>query len=150
MSIGKIYTSFFFIEICDDFIVMWLKNEKNPNNYFNMSKDGKYYVFCSECNQIAATIDIENLGYTGTLEKSLDSKSLEILVELLQTKDISELDMKLKNDKIMNFGIDIYCGECGKVYCKKHWKTRAIFEDSGWYDYTKSTCPKGHSKMIDD
>jgi len=129
---------------------MRLKNEKNSGYYFSSSKDGKYYISCSICNQIAATFDIDNSYYVGTLEKRLESKSADILVKWLQTKDISELDFKTKSNKIIKFGLDIYCGDCGKVYCKRHWKTKPIFEDSGWYDYTESVCPKGHSKMIDD
>ena len=129
---------------------MWLKNENKPTNYFSKGRDDKYYIFCSICNQIAATIDINNSDYIGILEKSLDSKYVNTLVKWLQTKDISELDLKLKSNEIMNFGIDVYCRDCGKVYCKNHWKTKAIFEDSGWYNYTRNTCPKDHSKKIDD
>ena len=129
---------------------MQLNEGKSPNYYFSLGEDGKYYIYCSICNEIAASIDINNLGYIGTLEKSLNPESIVTLAKWLEFKDISELDLKTKEHKIIHFGIDIYCRECGKVYCKKHWDTKAIFEDSGWYDYTKNICPKGHSKIIDD
>ena len=129
---------------------MQLHNERNPHFFFNLGEDGKYRIYCSICSEIAATIDITNLGYIGTLEKSLSPEFKDSLVNWLESKDISELDSKTKDQKILQFGIDIYCGECGKVYCKKHWETRAMFEDSGWYDHTKNVCPEGHSKKIDD
>jgi hypothetical protein len=147
---GENYTSFFLIQLKDVFIIMQLNNDKSQTYYFRLCDDGKYRINCSLCSQIAATIDVNSSNYIGSLEKELNSDYTDTLVKWLNSLDISEVDFQTKHNEIMQFGIDNYCEECGKVYCKKHWETRAIFEDSGWYHHTNNVCPKGHTKMIDD
>jgi hypothetical protein len=45
-----------------------------------------------------------------------------------------------------------YCPECAACYCHDHWQMKVVYDDewSDWYDYTDGTCPKGHTRMIDD
>jgi hypothetical protein len=46
-------------------------------------------------------------------------------------------------------GVDGYCPECDRVYCRVHYQAREVF-DEGFYDCTYGTCPQGHRRMIDD
>lgn len=146
---GEFYTSFLFLIVKKVIIGMQMRKEKSPNYYFSLGEDGKYYIYCYICGKIAAIIDIHNSEYIGIIEKSVRPEFADILVKWLKSKEINELDFNTKNNKIIQFGIDIYCRDCRKVYCKKHWRIKAIFEDNGWYDYTEVICPEDHSKIID-
>ena len=42
-----------------------------------------------------------------------------------------------------------YCPECNACYCRDHWRQWMEF-DEGFYDCTYGTCPRGHTRMLDD
>ncbi|HET7229602.1 MAG TPA: hypothetical protein VFJ16_06340 [Longimicrobium sp.] len=42
-----------------------------------------------------------------------------------------------------------YCPECKACYCRDHWRQWMEF-DEGFYDCTYGTCPRGHTRMLDD
>lgn len=42
-----------------------------------------------------------------------------------------------------------YCPECNACYCRTHWRQVMQF-DEGFYDCTYGTCPRGHTRMLDD
>jgi hypothetical protein len=43
-----------------------------------------------------------------------------------------------------------YCPECRACYCQGHWNPRDVFDEDGWHDSIRGTCPKGHSRMLED
>lgn len=45
-----------------------------------------------------------------------------------------------------------YCPDCDAVYCAAHWRTWLEFDpdEPSWLDCTRGTCPKGHTRMIED
>jgi hypothetical protein len=42
-----------------------------------------------------------------------------------------------------------YCPECRACYCRSHWREAMEF-DEGFYDCTHGTCPRGHTRLLDD
>src|SRR5215218_306799 len=42
-----------------------------------------------------------------------------------------------------------YCPECDQCYCRDHWRQQMEF-DEGFYDFTLGTCPRGHTRILDD
>lgn len=54
-----------------------------------------------------------------------------------------------KNCAVAEDGLDAYCPGCDQIYCRIHYNASEVWE-SGFYDYSKGTCPKGHSRIIDD
>ncbi len=45
-----------------------------------------------------------------------------------------------------------YCPDCDAVYCRAHWQTWLEFDadEPSWLDCVRGTCPKGHTRMIED
>ncbi|HYH81917.1 MAG TPA: hypothetical protein VEX86_19070 [Longimicrobium sp.] len=42
-----------------------------------------------------------------------------------------------------------YCPACDACYCRAHWVEQVEFEDD-FYDCTHGTCPRGHTRLLDD
>jgi hypothetical protein len=42
-----------------------------------------------------------------------------------------------------------YCPECNACYCRAEWNEAMEF-DEGFYDCTYGTCPRGHTRLLDD
>ena len=42
-----------------------------------------------------------------------------------------------------------YCPECGTCYCRDHWRQWMEF-DEGFFDCSYGTCPRGHTRMLED
>ena len=43
-----------------------------------------------------------------------------------------------------------YCPKCDANFCAKHWRIWQEFEDDGWADCVRGTCPNGHARMLED
>ena len=53
------------------------------------------------------------------------------------------------------FGLDFeyapfFCPQCDACYCSDHWIRNDVFDDDGWHDSIRGTCPKGHERMLED
>jgi hypothetical protein len=86
-------------------------------------------------------------GLTHECAMSLDD--WDAIKGMLESKDIARLHKFVKSYVTMEDGLDGYCPECDKVYCKQHIRTRVVMDD-GFYDCTYGTCPEGHERIIDD
>ena len=43
-----------------------------------------------------------------------------------------------------------YCPACDRAYCGEHWRRRDVFDDEGFHDSIRGTCPQGHERMLED
>lgn len=48
--------------------------------------------------------------------------------------------------------LQCYCRDCSVNYCRDHWSAIVKMAEDypGFYDCTDGTCPRGHSKTLDD
>ena len=76
-------------------------------------------------------------------QRELAGPEVEEFSRLLQERDAAGLFAR--NIELVPF----YCLECDKIYCRDHWECAPAYDD-GFYDCTKGTCPKGHTRTMDD
>lgn len=43
-----------------------------------------------------------------------------------------------------------FCPRCNSCYCADHWEQQDDFEEDGWFDCVRGTCPRGHKRMLQD
>jgi hypothetical protein len=43
-----------------------------------------------------------------------------------------------------------YCPQCDAAYCGDHWQRRDVFDDEGFHDSIRGSCPHGHERMLED
>jgi hypothetical protein len=118
----------------------------------------EFLLPCAECGEVAASFAIgkdgggkkETLRYSGiTHRQMINMRYARTIFSLLERGDIDGVHRYTKKKGLLEYGIDSYCPECKKVYCTMHYSTREFF-DEGFYDYTEGTCPRGHTRIIDD
>jgi hypothetical protein len=114
-------------------------------------------LLCEVCGKVSMTfkkgviVKTEGFIFTGITKRAhLDENKKEELLELLRKDDIATAHkMVMDMGWATEDGLDGYCPECDKVYCRDHIHTQVIWDD-GFYDYTYGTCPMGHKRIIDD
>lgn len=119
--------------------------------------ENEYNLRCSLCGKVSVVFRLgtwtytktESLIYRGiTHEVAISLKYAETIFESLEKDDIAKVHSIVDQHPSCE-GIDAYCPECDKIYCWDHYNPIQEFDD-GFYDCTYGTCPKGHSRMIDD
>jgi ssDNA-binding Zn-finger/Zn-ribbon topoisomerase 1 len=119
----------------------------------------EFQVLCDVCGKTAMTFKkgmfLGKLGFvhTGiTHEFTLPMEEMPRVFEMLGREAISELHKFLHEKMDIWEGLDAYCPECDKVYCREHMKMEVVMDEEApsFYDCTYGTCPKGHRRMIDD
>lgn len=84
-----------------------------------------------------------------THRTSLDLSMNDALVHHLEELNIAGIHKLVQTKKSMEDGLDAYCPECDKIYCRKHYHVTEEW-DEGFYDYSTGICPEGHKRIIDD
>ncbi|MHA1819793.1 MAG: hypothetical protein ACTSU2_12405 [Promethearchaeota archaeon] len=133
------------------------QNKNGDRRGIRWVREGHYQLICAKCGKIAAEIKsnknqindeirirYKGLMYSQEIKKEFGPK----IMFFLRNKSIKELHEYFKT-KINNVGIDSYCPECDKFYCRDHYILDIRYVD-GVYKYTHAICPKGHKKIIDD
>ncbi len=119
--------------------------------------DQEYHLPCSVCGKVSVIIHIGvpvyskdlRLVYEGiTHSTGYDLQDAKDVFALLSAGNLKELHQLFK-DRLVYEGIDAYCPECDKIYCRDHYNAVENYDD-GFYDDTDGTCPQGHRRMIDD
>ncbi|MHA1489963.1 MAG: hypothetical protein ACTSRI_09935 [Promethearchaeota archaeon] len=117
----------------------------------------EYHIPCFECGNIAVKFNLGfnrfkqevTLNWVGiTTSKSFDKKHSKEVFKLLEENNFKGIHSFMKKNHDVE-GLDAYCPECDKIYCRVHYNAREEF-DEGFYDCTYGTCPKGHERIIDD
>jgi hypothetical protein len=119
----------------------------------------EFHILCDVCSKTAIVfkmglfLDKRGFVYTGiTHETTLDESQMPTVFAFLTNDDLAGLHKFLNKETNMYEGLDAYCPECDKVYCRNHMRTEVVMDedDPGFYDCTYGTCPAGHRRMIDD
>ena len=119
---------------------------------------------CSVCGKVAANVTLIPGSVTnpsamlseraaGTLMIAGFMGGTGEAVEAEEFMPVKEALLETNAQKlyaIRNLWAPFYCPQCQSVYCLNHWKTRAVFEEGGWYDCSYGVCPQGHERKVDD
>ncbi len=117
----------------------------------------EYQLLCSICGTISYVLKIgtphharekrliyKGLTHTGDFKLKYAKKFFNMLKE----ERIAELhDLMIRMN--VEQGIDAYCPDCDKIYCRGHYWLDEVW-DEGFYDCTYGVCPSNHRRMIDD
>ncbi|MBD3226728.1 MAG: hypothetical protein GF329_00945 [Candidatus Lokiarchaeota archaeon] len=131
---------------------------KAPKKSVNKVSENEYNLLCSVCGNIAAKFIIGTsksfnkriFAYLGVIHSSpLNLKDAENIFSLLEHAELSKIHSYIKKYPTIEDGIDAYCPECNKIYCRKHYRLQEEW-DEGFYDCTYATCPQNHTRIIDD
>ena len=116
------------------------------------NSDIEYHLPCSVCGEIAVIfsfgaldVNIKGITCSATFEGNLKKK----IMSCLKKENFAQIHALVRQKKTMEDGLDAYCPDCDKIYCRKHYNVREIY-DEGYYDYSEGTCPNGHNRIIDD
>jgi hypothetical protein len=121
-----------------------------------------YRLPCSVCAKDAASFSIgrrvvydvvldkeDVLVYRGILtERATDVAASARVFQLLEAGDLARLDDEL-NPPRFPCGLDVYCPDCDRVYCRDHHAIQDEYDD-GFYDFSWGTCPQGHRREVND
>ncbi len=111
---------------------------------------------CAECGEVAARVAlvadapssglIAESGFLGEWAQVVLGPGLEPVAQALDSTDALALY------EIEALWAPFYCPECRACYCHDHWQVRVIFDEDwpDWYDEAEGTCPRGHTRMVDD
>lgn len=133
------------------------KENKPPESPVLQVSDEEYHLLCGICGEPGVIIKIGAKWYTQgravIYEGISKSTSLHIntapeIIALLKQQKIKELHRYMIQNLAFE-GLDAYCPECDKIYCRTHYLTEEEW-DEGFYDCTFGTCPNGHRRLIDD
>lgn len=125
------------------------------------TEEGRRTLLCAECGETAAIFE-SGMTYRGLMHfAGLDVNRLRLPAEaekelfgLIDRQDIAGADRALPRhapmDTTLRQGIDAYCPACDALYCKDHWRAHEERDSDNYYDGTSATCPKGHTRTIDD
>ncbi|MBI4279816.1 MAG: hypothetical protein HY660_15305 [Armatimonadetes bacterium] len=120
--------------------------------------DAEYHLPCSVCGEIAVVfkigvpeyLDKEGLIYMGiTHSRALDLADAAEIFHRLDRDQIAKVHAFVKGHPATVEGIDAYCPQCDRIYCREHYNV-VVEWDQGFYDCSYGTCPEGHRRMIDD
>lgn len=126
-----------------------LREEAGVPEYMDLKQE----LRCASCGKTAATLEVaidpvsgsRALVYSGLVRREAFSLTLaQFVFEKLAKGEVGEAHASLGGE-----GMDAYCPECGRVYCRDHYKLETEHDD-GFYDCTRGTCPAGHRRMVDD
>ncbi len=108
---------------------------------------------CSLCGAVAATVSVSRSedhaslvvsGFLGHSTTRVPLPALESLAAAVRSGDVPAL-----------YSVDrefasFYCPGCSSVFCGSHWRTWSVFDDNGWHDSIRGTCPNGHERQLED
>lgn len=95
-------------------------------------------------------ISKEHFLYQGIVcSQNIAAPYVEEVKTRLEAQDLRALNTYLIQECGFDQGMDAYCVQCDRVYCREHYQIEVSF-DEGFYDYTIGVCPHGHSRKIDD
>jgi len=139
------------------------KESKQLTQNVIKASDKEYQLPCSACGKIAVVFKIsfikqnndsvkqKEFNYSGITHGShaLDMGAAEKIFDWLEKGEIYEIHSFMKDYPTRDQGIDAYCPDCDKIYCRSHYNPVEEWEGSR-YDCTNGTCPEGHERMIHD
>jgi hypothetical protein len=98
---------------------------------------------CGVCGNEAGRLtivegELRRVTFTGTLTQPATHAVRDALGH---ARALHALDFELA---------PFYCPPCDRVYCGEHWRRFDVFDDDGFHDSIRGTCPTGHERMLED
>lgn len=118
----------------------------------------RYELFCAVCGRTAVAFEVgahlegdqPSLLCRGIVwQQSFSMSHARPMFECLERGAVAEAHAYLIDTGECYEGIDAYCPDCDRVYCKMHYRCQDEYDD-GFYDYTQGTCPTGHRRRVAD
>ncbi len=108
---------------------------------------------CSRCRHSAGTVQMFVSGnraevvrdsFTSRFSACVSAASIEHVHHAIVTGNAHAL-----------YSIDLeyapfFCPECNLCYCGAHCWRRDVFDEDGFHDCIRGTCPEGHERMLED
>ena len=135
-----------------------------PEKFADKISEAEYRLLCSLCGSPAARFGVgipQYMGVTLKNQKSmlvyegiaqsaaLDLEEVPKIFDWLGKEDFRSVHDHVKQELTLEDGLDCYCPECDKIFCREHYQPREEW-DEGFYDCTYAVCPDGHRRKIDD
>lgn len=118
----------------------------------------EYHLPCRVCGEIAVIFKEgvsqwshkTGLIFSGiTCSYNLGPKPVAKVFGWLKKDQIAKVHQFMIKEKLRDEGIDAFCPDCDKIYCRGHYRVEEEW-DEGFYDDSWGTCPQGHRRLIDD
>jgi hypothetical protein len=129
-----------------------ISTDRSPSRAIERSPEN-WILPCSQCGATAVVIKRASddiYVYIGiTRQERLDTSEIDRILAWLKAADLASFHAYLAHEAKTDGGLDAYCPKCDAIYCRTHYD---VYEewDQGFYDCSRGTCPKGHSRIIDD
>ncbi|HEY6970738.1 MAG TPA: hypothetical protein VJA94_16125 [Candidatus Angelobacter sp.] len=117
-----------------------------------------YILPCSVCGKKAVAVHpagseekiLKGIICAGiTRAIGIDVQHRDKIFVWLENGDLAAFHHFMEIDEDVDGGVDAYCPNCDKIYCRTHYNVIEQFDD-GFYDCAYGTCPQGHRRKIDD
>jgi len=108
---------------------------------------------CAECGARAGSVQLFGNHSTAEIRRASFTSLLSGPVPVSQFDDLRIAIWK--EDARALFELDFeyapfFCPECNAIYCGAHWQTMDEFDDDGYHDCIRGSCPNGHDRMLED
>jgi hypothetical protein len=98
---------------------------------------------CSVCHQEAGRLRVEH----GTLHRSSFTSTLtQAATAPIREAIASAAALYALDPELAPF----YCPRCDRSYCGDHWRREDVFEEPGFHEGIRGTCPEGHERLLED
>lgn len=67
----------------------------------------------------------------------------------LEAGNLAALHDYMGREQDIDGGLDAWCPQCALIYCRAHYNVSEEW-DEGFYDCSRGTCPRGHTRLVDD
>jgi hypothetical protein len=118
----------------------------------------RFALPCSACGKTAVGIvcqpdDRSGVYVSGIARQTFlgvgDPAAADRVAAWLRAGDLAALHSFIERDEREGGGLDAYCPDCDRVYCREHYQVREEW-DQGFYHSAHGECPQGHRRKIDD
>jgi len=124
----------------------------SPDREILASVEGDIVLRCCICSAPAVVITIgdPHVWVNSAIRRfALVPRSPDRLASLVENLKAGRYQDVHRAMRRAYEGLDYYCPECDCFYCAEHYRAWPDF-DEGFYDCSHATCPKGHSRIMDD
>lgn len=109
---------------------------------YDCARSGKAIHHC-HCDNVAATLTCDGTTFTretftGTLTQP---ETPAVRAAIGDARSLHALDPELA---------PFHCPTCRRTYCGEHWRTQDVFDEDGFHDSIRGTCPEGHERLLED
>lgn len=108
--------------------------------------------YCAKCGALAGRVELleseylQVSGFSGVVKEAVSASEYLRLQEILCHSDPHLLWARRP------LSAPFYCPQCRASYCSSHWSVVEVYDEDfpSHYDYSRGSCPAGHSRLIED